>query len=739
MYADRNGEFNLINSLISEGIQVIFVNTAACTGFSSFLNERFSDYTTYHLEYCSQRTISLAEMIFQRLSKEDLDSLQKIVDITYGDYEKKVLSTLAETNIPVVGSLLSNLNEGKKGKCVYDLNYQLIYSLLPNLFKFLSESNKIGFFIDGAQYINKSDYELICKLANIENCYVIIGITAPFDDLYKLKNRLNNCSYKEISFSKPTIALVLELASLYNFKITKNEAQKLLDAYEYNIYKLSDYFKKQDTPMCIESLERAIIFICSIFPQELEQWIVKQILISDNNLIVDDNSFHFAILKLHQYGIIEKRNSKLYLYKGNPTTAEIVSSLSDLLYYKKIVYTFLVKRKSKNNLDLELCYKLAKEFFLPKAMYWLNKLVINKLLLGLPIESNILTELEIQNNTKLLIIIYTYTRNYEKAKAKIEQLKSAEKLSKDYKKLYAVILNRCRNHIKAEKQLLKCLKKEPSDYILKAYLISNYVHQENLIAAKKLYYDDICYEENSNIAYFYRNCGAVFWDDLTPFIKAMNLFKKSEDWFGYYTTKCNLITRKMMLKLEDFSINDFKKIESKMAQYGNENMHIFYNNWGIAALLNEDLTSAEKYFQLADMFSNSMMPHIFIMINLACLKLKKEEYQEAKSIIDSIEKNIDTFPVNRVKQKFYINKALIYYSNNILDEQLLSDCSSYPDRYEPQYTNDIVSFYQKNIEAGKKYSSKDWQNCFCPCYLEYWYINPLKLFSTTTINQLLSE
>lgn len=735
MYADRYNEFNSINKFISAGVPVIFVNTTLCTGFSSFLNERFSDYKTYHLEYNSQRNISLAEMIIQQLSKKDLETLQRIVNNIYGDYEKKFLSILAESYITGVGSLLSTLNEGKKGPCVYDLNYQLVYSLLPNLFKFLSKNTRIGFFIDGAQYVNKSDYDLIYKLANINNCYVLIGITEPFNDIYKLKSNLKNCNYEEIYFSRPTIELVIELAKIYDYDITEVEAQKLLTSCEYNIYKVNNYLKKQDVDICIGNIEKAIIFICSIFPQELEEQILKQILLSDENLIIDDNSFDTAIFTLSEYNIIEKRFSKLYLCKGNPTTIDIISRLADSFYYKKIVYNFI----KCSNSNLELCYTLSRELCLPESIQWLNKFVIHKLRLGLPIESNILTEIEIQNNTKLLIIVYTYIRNYEKAKIKIEYLKSSEKLSNDYKKLYAIILNRCRNHSKAEKKLLKCIQKEPSNYILKAYLISNYIHQENITEAKKLYEEDSCNEGTGDIAYFYRNCGAAFWADLTPFQKAMDLFEKSKDWFGYYTTKCNLITRQMMLKSEDFSINDFKEIENKMAVYGVENMHVFYNNWGISSLLNDDILNAEKYFELADIYSNSKMPHIFIAINQACLKLKKGEYEDAKQLIDSIEKDVNIFPVNRVKQKFYINKALIYYCNNMLEENLLIKCEAYPDRYNPQYTKDIISFYKNRILKNVSYFPKDWESCFCPCYLEYWYINPLKLFSTTSINQLLSE
>lgn len=108
-------------------------------------------------------------------------------------------------------------------------------------------------------------------------------------------------------------------------------------------------------------------------------------------------------------------------------------------------------------------------------------------------------------------------------------------------------MNRCRFHIKAEKQLMDSLKKDPQDLILKAYLVSNYVHQENLEEAKNIYQKEACFLCNEEIAYFYRNSGAIYWNDLTPLEKAIEIFEKCDDLFGLYSSECNLITRKWYL------------------------------------------------------------------------------------------------------------------------------------------------------------------------------------------------
>ena len=58
----------------------------------------------------------------------------------------------------------------------------------------------------------------------------------------------------------------------------------------------------------------------------------------------------------------------------------------------------------------------------------------------------------IEKNKKLQIIAYTYLRLYTDAYELLKKIKKKEKLDRDYKKLYAVILNRCRLHKKAEKK-----------------------------------------------------------------------------------------------------------------------------------------------------------------------------------------------------------------------------------------------------------------------------------------------
>ena len=194
----------------------------------------------------------------------------------------------------------------------------------------------------------------------------------------------------------------------------------------------------------------------------------------------------------------------------------------------------------------------------------------------------------------------------------------------------------------------------------------------------------------------------------------------------------------MVLNPSNDYLGSFKKLESSLSVYGYDNMYILYNNMGIAALYADDIPLATMCFQLADTFSSTSMSHLFVTINSACMYLKQGKILDAKITIDSIESDVAVVGVNRVAQKYYINKAMIYFANNLLDDKILQCCLDNLDRYIPLYTTEKVSNYRQKLIQGEKYNNNDWTTYFCPCYLEYWYINPLKIFSTKSIDQILS-
>ena len=738
MYINRENEFNEIKQFISDDKKIIYINVQECSGFSTFLQERFSGFKTYYINYDGKTCESMIEKLLSIIPADEITEIQQVANSKYGKYNNSLLSALANQIIPYIGGALAEINNGKNGINLLNYNSQVLNSAITDFFKEKTTADKVEIFIDKAQYLCESDYSIIKQLTKIDNLYIIIAYSSNSPNINKLKNYFMDIKHGELKFIHPDTYIVTELSKQYNHKLTDEAADALLTSCRYNIhdiiYNLKNYRKKTDIFLSLTQI--AILLIMYIIKYEIEIDELINILKYDKNFFeISQEKIKMDIDNLMEYGLLRVYKEKLYLFTGCQIIDDITSSYIDVFYYKNHIINYYLQKESITIREAELCYKISQDIKL-QNQHWLDKIIIYKMQNDLPFEQDIVQN--IKGNEKLQIIAFTYLRLYKDAYELLKSLKKKEKLNKDFKKLYAVILNRCRLHKKAKKNLNKCLANDENNFILKAYLVSNFIHSENIKGAQKLYEKESKELNNIDQGYFFRNCGAAFWDDLRPFEQALEIFEYNQELFGYYSTKCNLLTRRMMLDLENSYSDEFRQLENGFLEFGENNMHIFYNNWAIAELLNKNFETANKLLNTADAFSHSNMPHIFITINRACLCVAKGGYESALTIINNLESDVENIPVDRVKQKYYINKALIYFANNILNDDIIKKCQQYPDRYVPKLTYQKIKFYQDKLKTSQIYNTTDFINCFCPCYLEYWYINPLKLLSEKTINKILS-
>ena len=736
MYINRENEFKIIKRFIYDGVKIIYINVQECSGFSTFVQERFSDFKTYYINYDGKTSESMIEKLLSIMPSDEIEKVQQFANLKYGEYNNSILSAMANQIIPYIGAILAEINNGKKGINLLNYNIEIRSSAITDFLKEKSKDSKIGIFIDKAQYLNESDYNFIRQLALIKNLYIIVAYSSESSNICKLKLNFESINCQELEFTHPDTYIVTELSKLYNHPITNEEANDLLVSHKYNIHNIIYYLKNYGQKIDISIMEKAILLIMYIIKYEIIIDELIKILNYDKNIFFNKSTeVKKCIDELKEYGILRLNDNKLYLFTGCPIVENIITSHADIFYYKYLIINYYTHKESISIKEAELCYKLSKELKL-QNQHWIDKIIIYKMQNDLPFGIELVQNIE--KNKKLQIIAYTYLRLYTDAYELLKKIKKKEKLDRDYKKLYAVILNRCRLHKKAEKKLLKCLSEDKNNYILKAYLVSNYIHSENIKGAQQMYEQESIDFSNIDQGFFFRNCGAAFWDDLRPLEQALEIFKYNNELFGYLSTKCNLLTRKMMLDSHRSYSSAFNALENEFLKLGENNMHIFYNNWAIAELLDNNFETAHKLLDIAYAYSHSKMPQIFITINRACLSVANGEYKKALNIIEEIEHDVEEIPIDRVKQKYYINKALIYFANNILNYDIIEKCRQYPDRYSKDLTYEKIKFYQDKLKSLQTYSDTDFNNCFCPCYLEYWYINPLKLLSTKTINEILS-
>ena len=245
--------------------------------------------------------------------------------------------------------------------------------------------------------------------------------------------------------------------------------------------------------------------------------------------------------------------------------------------------------------------------------------------------------------------------------------------------------------------------------------------------AEEFIKDYVKHAPSENIGYVYRNGAAIKFSDLNYFEMALDAFKNAEDDYGYNTTLCNYAIRRA-LTIDDYQCEkDLLRAKDYLERFNHSDLHIIYNNLGLYYILHKREKEAEKYLKIAEMKSGTSMPSIFSRINQAALMLKQGFVKESKEYFDSINISVPDAQIERVKQKYYINKLLIYYANDQKLEKHIENASVHLDRYDPNYTKRILYFYQQRINKKEDYHSSDFDKLFCPCYLEYWYVNPLKL------------
>ena len=360
------------------------------------------------------------------------------------------------------------------------------------------------------------------------------------------------------------------------------------------------------------------------------------------------------------------------------------------------------------------------------------------------IKRRIIDNAELKQNVLNDCLIGTITCAYKKDYVgALAWLKNVDITASVYiKSYYGILLNRVRDHSRAEKVLLEVLKTTNNceiGAIVSSYLISNYVHQEKLEEAQKVYNHAYQrYKNARNFGYLIRNATSSFNDQrYKMYEEALECFLASNDMFGYYSTLAN---QGYHLLFTDFSkgINKLYDALEHLKLYSQNLTQIVRNDLGIANLLQGNYDEANSLFSVVIANEHTNMSQIFARINLACCYLLMGNCDSAVNIMKELESVVENHTLDRVKQKYYINRLLIYYYSHMdITDEIIDKAKKYPDRYQPQRTEMAISFYIKNRKAKRKILDNKWKDLYSPCGLVYWVLNPLKIFPEGFVDQII--
>jgi hypothetical protein len=122
------------------------------------------------------------------------------------------------------------------------------------------------------------------------------------------------------------------------------------------------------------------------------------------------------------------------------------------------------------------------------------------------------------------------------------------------------------------------------------------------------------------------------------------------------------------------------------------------------------------------------LPRFYNLTNLAASQLLQNRPDSAVSTMDALVIKAKHATLDRVRQKVYLNAALINLFANVPSARIESLCVralAHPDRRNPKLTTETVETIRRSLTSAPP-PLEDFLQLYSPCSLLYWYQNPLQ-------------
>ncbi len=751
-YADREQELTKLKTEFNHNHNAIFVMAGKAFGITSFLKDKAQIYIGnqgFLSFYVNSASIqNLSENLLSTIIKDPelYATLQKCMDTSYG---KKEWHNIMQ-DVPYIGNTLSTILTSKSSLPLYSGNYaSAVEEVLTVFFSMLSRPTVI--MIDHAQSLFEDDYSLIIDLITYNHTIFIFAITEQNDSYRKLKNLIfqKSISSSEIFFGEPHKDLVIELGKLFDYSISSKEANQLLISTEFNIHKIIEHFSNPNKSYRLNAVEKSIVAILDILGYPIEKSelfsIIKLCNIYAKNYT---QAFDDALQKLQATSIISEKSTSFELNsKSHPEVAEVINSYAQKILYKSAVLKYYKSRGTDfaySVSTLTLLTSIAYELEDETCETFARQLIKYHLKNGSMIKREIIERAQLKsdsvNDCIVGSIIAANRKKYEDA---IEWIAKIDVNANNYiKSYYGILLNRVRRHSEAEIILTSVINNtmdKELGVIVSSYLVSNYVHQEKLNEAQNAFHNArIKYTGTRNLGYLIRNAVSAFEEDRDDLYQsALESFLNANDMFGYYSTLNNQGYHLLNTNPEK-GMDLLSKALDNLKLFGENLTQIARNDLGLGHLFMGNYEEAISCFSVVMANESPNMVQLFAKINFACSQLLIGKKEFALKIMNEIRPFIEHYPLDRVRQKYYINRLFIeYYANKNVSEDLIQKAKQYPDRYHPERTEAAISFYMRNKKTKNRKIDSTWKNLYSPCGLAYWVLNPLKIFPEGFIDQII--
>lgn len=751
-YKNHKREINeLVELLLNGKEQIILYNSHEGYGNTSFIGR---------CQYILHKTPKL-QLFCAELSLQETNPLhfiiKNIVSKEGAIYQQMQLFTDEEygvTSIPLASSIVKDITQSdtlaalfdtKSAPPIYTGFYQdRLKDIFFQLINKIAKYKKVILFIDNAQFIdNESIYELLSLLNNPQITLVLFktGEGKYFEKFYF--ETKYNFSGIEISFPEPDIEYVKELSSIYNKKISTSEADLLLYKSQKNVRKLLYYLRMPKTNTNLDDLEQQILKIMYIYNDY----------ICENELILICNAGPYSgiytneliksiLQKLEEINYISSITNFTDKEKKYKFIKEYVPNIdiADKLTINKSLLQFYCKKGMLDYSQLNHAWEISS--FLHdniKLEYFSCQIVKTALEYGFTVKQDVITVVKKikDKKTQLLVAVFLFCNaEYKQARNILESIPEYME-NRSINVMFAIILNRCREHSVAEEKFIQLIKTSHDLNelaILVTFLISNHVHSNKLHKAREIFYKyQPRVQESKKYPYFLRNAATIFESTQAYELRnsAKIIFKKENDLFGYYSTIINMSSYLINNKPKDYATKQVLMAFEGLQQFNASQIHLAANNLGVCFLLSNNHLQAIKYLQLAIANAKTIMPITYATINLSNMYLKMQKFEDAYECMASLYNEVENSSIPRLKTRFYLHFAILHYvkGNYLKSQESYNKALRYSKSVVSTKINVIINLLKDRIKHKIPYENSLWPEIYLPCFLEYWTINSIDILS----------
>lgn len=748
-YVNRDAECKKVEESILNSTNNILIKASPASGITTFIKNKMKNF--FHNKFKENNVIyinsisnkPLCELLFESIIKSKyLENFQKIANKNFYTSGNSLVISILE-GIPYIGPSLKHIFSSNHVPPVYTGAYP---TAMEEFFvPFFNEVDcNFLIIIDNIQNLSDCSYDLLLDILQSSKIRCILIEVQQNTQNNKLENYLSTHNLRNIEtiyFNRPEIDLIMKLGLSYNMKISCDLARQILEDSNGNINSILSQIRDINrTPQLttFSEYEKAIILVLYLWKEPLDENRLVKIASSSEVFTFNketDCKNAISLLKKNEY--ISEENSKYLITSRNKQDIQkLVNDFPIQLVFKNLIYNFLVEN-SDDPYSVRLRYNLSKELECTTkedARIYLNMLLVT----GEDISENLIEEIHLnekcKNDCLLAGIIYCKERNFDEAFRWINFIPQ-EEIVNEIEAFRVTLLSRVEKSEEAEKALIQYLNNNINinhRNFIGSYLISTYIHMERLDDAQEVYKKmKNLYSNEPMFGYLVRNATSAFSGySETLYEEALSAFKHEKDEFGYATTLCNQGYALCKNGFPEKGFNILQKAKTHLEKFSKIHRHIIYNNLGICYFLLKEYQSAHHFLLAATKLGRNSMPRIFSEINLACVEAVMGKTDSALSRLGIIEDDIKNHKLDRVRQKYYINRLLVEYLSGNKDlTTLICLANKYTDRYFPEHTKKAVQFYKEYINSNSQPQNDKWQQLYSPCGLVYWYIDPLKLFS----------